>query len=323
MRKIINKKYLFSYSLSIIALIIIYFWVDKSNLKLMLNVNTSYLFISLLFAIVIYMFSGIQYYYIRRQYGVSLKIIDVILIPIVGNLWSFIFPFQGNSIFITLFFKIKYNMKISESISISFYIYLITLSFSGLFTLLFSLYYNLIFSWLGLISVIFLLSPFYMFVLNRFFKTKRKYQFKYINKIRNTIASTITYTNSLLKNLRFTIIILILSIFRIILHIFWYYCISLFLELNISFLAVGLISIVSSIAIIIKVTPDNLGVSQIIAGGFMGALGFSPEQAILITLFASATTMLIIFTIGIFGNFYYFKNLNIFSAFKANQSSIN
>lgn len=80
-----------------------------------------------------------------------------------------------------------------------------------------------------------------------------------------------------------------------------------------SLFEIALISLIMSVSVIIKLTPGNLGTVQIISGGFMALINSSVENAILITLFASATVLLINFTIGVIGNFYFFKTLNIFN----------
>jgi hypothetical protein len=78
----------------------------------------------------------------------------------------------------------------------------------------------------------------------------------------------------------------------------------------------GLISIVMSISLIIKITPNNLGVAQLVTGGFVSLINAQPDNAVLITLFASATTMLLIFSVGLYGNFYYFRTIDLRSLIK-------
>jgi len=67
-----------------------------------------------------------------------------------------------------------------------------------------------------------------------------------------------------------------------------------------------------SISLILKITPGNLGVVQLVSGGIMTMAGYSPDEAVLITLFATAISMALALTVGVFGNFYYFKTLRIF-----------
>ena len=308
-----NSKNIFSYFLTVLILVILFFWIDKTSLRLLLSASFFSIIVSILLAAVNYFFSGIELYLIRRQFGVSLGLKDIFLLPIVGNLWSFIFPFQGNLLFTTVFFKQKYNMQVSESFSISIYLYLVTLCFAGLFGLLFAIFNKMLFSWIGIFSLLFLLNPLFVYLINGLTRTIKNSRYKFISKIQIFLNSIVDNTQKLWLDLNFTFIILIINIIRIILNIIWYYWISYSLGLELSFIAVGIISLTMSISLIIKITPENLGIAQIVTGGIMSLLGILPEKAVLITLFASATTMLLIFTVGLYGNFYYFKTIDFSS----------
>ena len=306
-------KIMFSYLFTIIILIILFFWIDKSSLQLLLETKLYAVAISVLLSLICYFSSGVELYFIRKQFGVSVGIRDIFLLPIVGNLWSFIIPVQGNLLFTTLFFKQKYNMRVSESFSISIYLYLVTLCFAGLFGMLFAYFNDMIISWFSLFSLTFLLNPLFIFLLNNILKKIKHSRFKLLRNTQIFISSIIDNTGELWKDLHFSFIILIINICRILLTVTWFWWISYALGLDFSFIAIGLISLIMSVSLIIKVTPDNLGVAQLITGGLMGLIGIQPEKAVLITLFASATSMLLIFTVGVYGNFYYFKTMNFSS----------
>lgn len=305
-----NKKNLLSYLLCILTLVILCFFIDLKNLKLLLNVSIPSLIISIILAIIIYYVSGIQLYYIRKQFGISLKLKDLILLPIVGSLWSFILPIQGNLIFNTFFFKQRYNMKISESFSISIYLYLVTLCFTGCFALFFSIYNNVLFSWLGFVSILFIFNPLFVILANLIFQKIGNTKIKTIDKIQLFLNSTVENTNNLWLNYKFSFLIFSLNAFLIFLTIFWFYWNSKSLGFNLSFVEVGLISLIMNISLIVKITPGNLGITQLITASCINIIGGNPEQATLVTLFASAITIIIIFTIGLYGNFYYFKTIN-------------
>lgn len=313
-------KNIISYLIGISILVILFFWIDKNSLRLLLEADLATIIISIFFALILYLFSGIELYFIRRQFGVSLGLRDIILLPIVSNLWSFLFPFQGNLLFTTLFFKQRYNMFVSESFSISVYLYLVTLSFAGIFGLIFACLNKMLFSWLGLFSLMFLLNPAFIFLLNRIFKMFKHAHYLPILKIQAFLSSVIDNTRKLWQDASFTLIILIINILRIIVNISWFYWISNSLGLGLSVVTISLISLIMSISVIIKVTPGNLGVAQLITGGFVGMMGIQPDKAVLITLFATATTMLLIFTVGFYGNYHYFQTLEFSSLLRKNKN---
>jgi uncharacterized membrane protein YbhN (UPF0104 family) len=142
-----------------------------------------------------------------------------------------------------------------------------------------------------------------------------KYEIPFNNKILFKITSfaesTIKNIHSLWMNHGFFARISILKIAHLCVSILWFYYIAYALGMDLLFSEVALISLVASAAHIIKLTPGNLGTTQVAAGAFMALAGYSADQAIIITLFASATVMLLNFTIGLFGNYYYFKTIDI------------
>lgn len=308
-----NIKNVLSYVFCVLTLAVLFIYIDYNELMVLSTMSISSILVSIFMAFVIYALSGIEYYYIRRQFGVSLKTEDIFLLPIVGNLWSFIFPFQGNLLFTTLFFKHKYNMAVSESFSISIYLYLVTLCFTGIFALLFAIINNMLFSWLSVISVVLIFNPLLVFFANLGFGRIGNIDNKLITRIQKFLCSTIANTNVLWTNYKLSLAVLALTTLRILLSFIWFYWISISLGYNLSFISVGLISLIMSVSLVIKFTPDNLGVAQLITASVMGLIGGNPERAALISLVASAISMVLIFTVGIYGNWYYFKSIDFVS----------
>lgn len=315
-----GKKNYLSYLIAALALFSLIIIVDLNDFKALANVSFSSFLISILLAILNYFVSGVLYYLIRKKFGVSLRLIDMFFLPIVGNLWSFIFPFQGNLLFTTFFFKKKYNMKVSESFSISIYLYLIMLSFTGIFAFIFALHNNMLYSWLSIIALIFILNPLFVILAYYILKLIGDTNIKFIDKAKLFLVSVVENTRSLWVDFRFTSLIIAINVFKLGLTILWFYWISISLGFNLSIVSVGLISLIMSVLIVIKVTPDNLGVAQLLTASIMGAVGSSPEKAALITLFASATSIALISTIGVFGNYYYFKSVNLTEMIKKHKS---
>ncbi len=307
----INKNVL-SFVATIFLLIIVVFWIDKSNLYLLLRVDVFNIIVSLLIAFFIFVSSGIKYYFIRKQFGVSLQIKDIILFPFVMNLWGIAIPFQGSMIFRTVFFMKRYNMTISKSLSISLYLLMITFCLTGAFSLLFAFYNNLYYSWLSLVSIVFITNPFFIFLASNVLKKIANPRRAILFKIHLFLQSTTEGMIFLLKNLKFTMGIFLLSLLHFSLNILWLYWISISLDFDLSLISAGLIGAIMSISLILKITPGNLGVVQLVSGGIMSMAGYSPDEAVLITLFATAISLALALTVGVFGNFYYFKTLRIF-----------
>lgn len=305
------RKNLLSFSLTVVLLIIVFTWIDASKLRVLKEVSVLRLLVSLGFTLLLYFLSGFQYYLVRRQFGISFRIKDMMLFPTVMSLWGYIIPFQGSLFFRTLFFSTKYNMRIADSFSISIYLFLITLCFSGVVGLLLAIHNAALVSWLSFFSFVFLINPVLIWLAHEIFEKTGETNIKLINKLKIFLQTIIQNTHVLYKNLKFSATVISTSIVKLIIHIGWFYWISVSLGFDLSVLAIMLISAIMNVSLIFKVTPGNLGIAQIIVGGFMGLAGAEPDQAILITLFATANSMIIAFTLGVWGNFHYFRTLSL------------
>lgn len=303
----IVKKNIFSFILTIGLLIVIYHLVDKDHWQVLKNVSIIQIFYSIIFALVIQAFSGFQYYLVRKEFGVKLEVKDIFLLPSMMGLWSFILPFQGSLIFSTLFFKHKYKMKIQDSFSINIYFYMVTLSFTGLIGLLFSFKENMYLCWFRILSIIFLLNPL-LIILLRITLENIKFPLNKMVKISllflNNLSNNI---NRLWGNYFFTVKIIMINIIKIVISIAWFYYIAKILGYNLSIFEIALISLIMNVTYIIKITPGNLGTSQLITGGFMGLIGSSSDEAILISLIATTTLIIINITLGLLGNYLLFN----------------
>lgn len=313
------NKNIASIVVTIIIVISLIFIIDKDKLNTLSNVSFLNLAISIFFVIVINFISGLQYYLIRKQYGVSLKIKDILILPSVMGLWSYIFPLQGSLIFTTIFFKSKFNMKISESLAITVFLYLVTICFGGVFILIYALSLSHISILLVIISLFFIFNPLLIRLLNHILSKLPNSKWRIVNLIFSFTQKTVENTNDLWKNTSSAILLFIIKVVHLFIFIFWLYFIAYALHFDFTFLEVAIISIVMQMSLIIKLTPGNLGTVQIIIGSLMQLMGKSGADAIIITLFATGTTMLVNFSLGLFGNFHYFRTINVFSMFKQYQ----
>jgi hypothetical protein len=78
--------------------------------------------------------------------------------------------------------------------------------------------------------------------------------------------------------------------------------------------------LIMNVSLILKFTPGNLGVAQLATGGFMALIGYQAEQAVIITLYSQAIMLMLVSTIGLYGNFHYFNTLNVLKLKKSSES---
>lgn len=311
------RKNILTYFLgTIIVIISIEIFDIKQSLLALLNISTSYLILSIAIAQIIYLVSGLQYNTILKVQGLQLSKFDIIVLPVVMNLWSLLVPFQGALLFSTIFFNKKYGRTVSDSLSVSLFLYMITVSFTGFIGLIFMLLYERNNLFVLILLTFFMLAPFLLSVISYFF---RHSELEYnslppnLSKLSKFILTSFDSILSLLNDRHLLYKIIILKLAQTFLVGFWYWIIAKALSIEINFIVLMILSLIGELALIIKITPDNIGVNQLLSGTLLAAMGFNPQWGVIISLAASATTLLLIFTVGLYGNHIFMKQYGITS----------
>jgi len=315
-RKIVYN--IISYVFTLILLIlVIRFFLTSKEIILIQKVGIFSVTISIMFALISYLLSGLQYSILVKQYGIKLEKKDIIFLPIVMPLWSFIFPIQGSGIFFTLFLTRKYKIKVVESLSTTIFLYLLVLFYGGIFGTIFCLYYK-IFSLFTFISLFLLLIPLFIIITNMILILLPNLNNMYIHGIISFIKNLIKILALRFIDYKNSLIILFISIIQMIVNTFWCLWISTDLGYN-NPTFVSLIVLVNwmQISLVIRFTPNNLGISQIISGALFSLMSIAPEQGIMISLISTVTCTIIALTLGVVFNFYYMRKLDIHMSQKA------
>jgi hypothetical protein len=105
--------------------------------------------------------------------------------------------------------------------------------------------------------------------------------------------------------------ILFIYILRLFLLISWYYLIVRFLNFEIYISEVIILYLFLDLSIILKITPGNWGIQQIIVGFVFAAINKPPEFAIIVTTTALISIFFLTFTIGLVANFFFLKSIKI------------
>jgi len=93
----------------------------------------------------------------------------------------------------------------------------------------------------------------------------------------------------------------------------WYWVIADGLGLEVDLPALVLLSLAAELALIVKVTPGNLGVKRLLSGGMMSLMGMNIDWGVLISLVASGNALLLVFTLGVVGNLLFMRDHGISS----------
>ena len=298
-----------SYLAMIVLLVIVFcVFIRKNEIELLCRIDFFSFVVLIGFTLVFYMVGGLQYYVLKDMYGINLEKKDILLLPVSMNLWSFIMPLQGSAFFFMLFLKHRHKVKISDSLSITIFLYLITVFFAGLVGIIFAVIYNLTFSLFSLISLIFLLNPLFVVLGNKIASRVPEGKIKFIKSVIAFSKRTAGNMNSMWMNYKYVAIFLALIICRMLVSTFWYMWIVRILGYHdVPFLSLLLLALWLTVSLIVRFTPNNWGVLQLVSGLMFSLIALSPQQGVMISMVASATLTIVAFTLGVAANLYYFK----------------
>jgi hypothetical protein len=236
----------------------------------------------------------------------------MLILPIAMNFWSLIIPIKGGLLYSLIYLKIKHRIQIASGLSISLYIYFISLTLCGLLGIYIHFTSNTQNIWMLVISSLFTLSVPLSFIL--FFSLKQR--------ILNVNETTLVHLYKkfldqmdslvvLINNVRLSLYLFALNIIHLIMVVVWYYMIVYISEIDISLIYLVLVALVSKLSLIFKFTPGNIGVEQAIAGLALGAVGSDAGLGVLISTTALVTSLALILPIGIIHSCVFSKEVSI------------
>lgn len=322
-----NFKNLLTYGIAIALLAIAIGFISKSfdfeKLQSMQLINLGPL---LGFGFLTFLISGV-YYKISNEisFQIKLSVFDLITLPFSVNLLSYVIPFQGSTLYSTAFYKIKYNLQASKGLSITLFSYALSVSFTGILGLYFSGGPKAsILLFLG--SLVLTLNPLFLIIFNWILL-----KFSIQNSSIKVLAKTAGFTNATLnsfreltKNKKLLTTVLIYNIIHSIVTILWFYFAAIALSLDSDFIDVALLALFTKLSLILRVTPGNLGVEQLLSGAIFGIAGANVADGMAISVLVKSSALLntlIYGSLGVAMNMKYFKFSSIAELTQALKSN--
>lgn len=271
--------------------------------------------ISVIVGFINYAVSGWLYrFQIKETTGKTLSVVDTIFLPTAMNMWSYLLPVQGGMIYSVAFFKTKYGISLITGTSLSVFTYVINVFIGGLAGFAFVLYSPDKHLVLGLISVGCILSPLLLSLTYKFGNLFKHISVGIVSKVLDTIHRLLKDSSDMLKKSRLLSGSVLLNLLHSVTMIAWFYWSSIALGAGVSLLGCVILGLFMKISIILRITPGNLGLEQILAGGLAVTIGSSIKLGVVISLYMTITTLFIVFTVGLLFtlfNISYFGNLGL------------
>jgi hypothetical protein len=269
--------------------------------------------ISVVIGLLNYAVSGWLYrFQISETTGKTLSAADTIFLPTAMNMWSYLLPVQGGMFYSVAFFKAKYGISLITGTSLSVITYVINVFIGGMAGIAYVLYTPEKHLVLGLISVLCILSPLLLSITYKFGRLFKYISFGIISKVLDAVYRLLKDSNAMLRQPRLILGSIILNLLHSVTMIAWFYWSSIALGAGVSLLGCVILGLFMKISIILRITPGNLGLEQILAGGLAVVIGSSVKLGVVISLYMTITTIFIVFTVGsLFTllNISYFGNL--------------
>ena len=236
---------------------------------------------------------------------------EIITYPLLQSLWGYLIPFQGSVIFSLFFFKKVHNLSVVKSLSVNLFFLFISFILTGIFGLFYLMTNNVENIYLLFIFILFLLIGFFPYFYKVIRPRFKNVEFRIFKKLFINFDGIFLGIQESFKLTIENKKILSTYVLRLFLLIGWYYLIVRFLNFEIYLSEVIILYLFLELSIILKITPGNWGIQQIIVGFVFTAINKPPEFAIIVTTTALISIFFLTFTIGLVANFFFLKSIKI------------
>ena len=289
---------LLSYAVAVILLIVVVrCFMRREQWSLLAGLPPWSVAAALLLAIPAYIGNGLEYYLLRDHFGFPMEKKDIVLLPLAMNLWGMLLPVQGAMIYASCYLKRKYEVSISRSLAISLFLYLITVFLSGVFGLLFAVFYHVSSWWFVGISLVFLISPLLLWAAWKLCRVLPVP--KFLRPAADFLFGTLEDMVVLLRQRRLTALLVLVYVLRFIAFIVLYAWMAHSLGYDhVSWVALFLLNLWNLLSLLVKFTPNNLGVMQLVSGLLFAVIGLKVEDGVVISLAVNVVFTVVGLTAG-------------------------
>ena len=245
-----------------------------------------------------YLGNGLEYYLMSSKLGVKMDIRDIILLPLAMNLAGTLLPIQGAMAYQVWFFKKKYGVSLSHGFAIAAFLYLLTMTLGGIAGMI-------IFA-LGRTSSRLFLAVSAVFAISSLFAVGLLFCIRKIGPFHPAADRAVGFVRSilegvatLLKDFRMVLALTAIYLLRLLSMVAMFFWIARCLGFEVSLLALLLLNLWNMLSLILKITPSNLGISQLVSGVMFAMIDLPKEQGVMISLVATLAAMVMAFSFGL------------------------
>ena len=252
----------------------------------------------LILSLAAYAGNGLEYYLICSRIGFRMDWRDILLLPMAMNLSGTLIPFQGAMAYQVFFFKKKYGIALSHGFAVAGLLYLLTMTFSGIagvFICVFGRSSN----WLFLVISALFAGSAPLAVAMQACCRRIHTGIAFADRICEFVCKVLDGIAEILKAPRLVALMTAIYLLRLLSMIAMFALIAGRLGYEVGFWALLLLNLWNLLALILKITPNNLGISQLVSGGMFAMIGLPEEQGVMISLTATLFFIVMAFSFGL------------------------
>ena len=233
----------------------------------------------------------------------QLSVLDILALPIAQNFWGHVIPFQGSFIYAAAFLKAKYRADVRITVSIGLFITLCSLVVGALVGAAHSLFHAP-----ALLPFYLLLAllPLWVVVFKRIFQHLRP-RWPLLKRIHDIITQVLQSIVDMTRMPGLLAKVIVLDSCFVLTYAAWSYYLSDALALNIPFMIHVLVAFMMKLSLLVKLTPGNIGITQLFTGGILSMYGYPAEAGILISTLQLGLLIVISFPVALVISLFQFK----------------
>jgi len=307
-----QPRILFAIALTLFIGVVGFTFREVDFLGLAVTVNPGAFVLCLLLGLAHYcMFGLLLRFGFRAQYGVVLDLTEVMTLPLMMLLFTYLLPIKGGLVFQVFYMKHRHRLDLSEGFSLGLMIFFITASLTVVLGLALTIYLQLhegpIYYFLLALAMSLAILPSLLRIVPSHPDIRRG--------IAGQAVAVLSKVKRHLKdqsgNARLLFGLVASDAVLAVVQAIWYQQCARMLGLPHEFLSILLVALILRVALLLRVLPGNLGFQELVIGVVFTAAGFSIEEGLLVALAIRLVSTLLAATIGLAGLYANLRSMNM------------
>lgn len=228
--------------------------------------------------LLLYFLSGLQMAFMVNFISKRrLSMADVLFMPMSMGLFSYFIPTNGGFFYAVYYLKKKYDVASTEGFSIGVVSIYISFIIAGIALLATSLALGIIHVYLIVLSLLMILSPFLIYLLNLLIQKIPMKATSLAGRTKAYLDRVITQSNTLMLQKRVLLFNLLITVATLLIFFLLYYYLNAALNLQMTLLSIIAIIAMMRISGLIRILPGNLGLEELFTAGIFGIIGKDPS----------------------------------------------